>query len=293
MFYMSSITNDLGNSVSFGGHVKENNGTLSVLWARLIEKVSKVNGNDPERSIASFSESQFALDLIRIEKTTARIELLNCMETFGPQVVVGKNVNLIYQAKRINRKLLFVADKKEAKELIDTSRVELSARLSTLYKKMVQWAKPQAKYGSPTQFYEKIVLIRGALTSCVKSGGDPTIPFLKAMIEERTKALLESANNDEKSTNELCSTLDQEIDFIFKQIPDMYYITFLGADHPKVQENLKNQNDLVKITPEDVKGHIVSLQLKAAVDFAKGSKQGVDKICERITLLYQNQTSKE
>jgi len=57
--------------------------------------------------------------------------------------------------------------------------------------------------------------------------------------------------------------VDREVEWIFPIIPDMYYNTFLGAGHPKVKANLRNKNDFVQITPEDVKDHIREMLLDA------------------------------
>ena len=258
----SSPTQD---PISFSDQLKQNNGTITILWARFKENLTKIGGQNPSQTLSSSAQSQFALDLVRASKTAMRLSLLDCIKTFGREAAIGEDKNLAYQLTRINPNLLSVS-KEQLLSLVDQSHKELNNHLNTLYKKMVIWAclQPTIAGSEVESFYQIIILIRGVLTSQVKSGGDPTIPFLKSVIEQRTRWIVGSISpKDLDYKGRVRSALMKEQQQIFRQIPDMYYNTFLGAEHPKVQENLRQQNDKVQITPEDILTHIAHLQSRA------------------------------
>lgn len=238
---------------TWGDRLRAGNSLISIPLARVASKVV---------STETHVVQKFTLLEERIRKTYERVTLLSNLKQWGVQTIIDGSPELIPAIEKAAPGLLEAEDQKG---LLETAYATQSQRLETLQRELIQWTflQPKWQYLPEDQIFNMITQVKATLTSKIKFIQDPSIPFLKLAIEERVKWHIERLPDDDFH-NRLFESLHREVGQIFQQIPDMYYNTFLGADHPKVQENLLNQNDLVTITPEDVKDHIVELQLKAA-----------------------------
>lgn len=258
---MSNIVSSLtyaGSVENWGDRLRAGNSLLSIPLARAAAKIT---------STETPLVQKFTLLEERIRKTYERVTLLSNLKQWGVSTLVEGSPDLKPAIIKAAPGLLDVPEQEQPKVLEEAHKSQ-STRLDSLQRELIQWTfrQPHWQFLPEDKIYQMLEEVRVTLASHIKFIQDPTIPFLKIAIEERVKWYVESLQDKDDFHNQLFDRLEQDVEPIFRQIPEMYYNTFLGADHPKVQENLMNQNDLVPITPEDVKDHIVELQLKAAAE---------------------------
>ncbi len=240
---------------------------------------------DPSNLPITKHRAQFALNMKQLEKAVTRITLLECVVGGMTQF----NLPLEQAYKKEDEKLLkkicpglFVVESKEEQLTLLRDALEYhNSRLNGLFHQIVRWTllQPNRSNLKQEQVFEMITEVLARI-KCKFKSNDPTVPFLKIAIQERAKWYLQNFES-EASFEKLFELLVNGNELIFKQIPEMYYNSFLGADHPKVQENLRNQNDLVKIQDADIKERILQLQLQAIAEVLAPSDDEI-VICSQV-----------
>ncbi len=288
------------NPQQFGEVLRLERGPLSIPIARLWEKVSNLGTKTVDRQNLPVSRPryQFTIILERIRKTVERVTLLQNL--YNPPVIEGEPLTFEQlvgddpKRKALLEKIcpgIFITSPFKQRELIRLALEYQENRLNSLLKQMINWTflQPDWQNLSQTQVFDMLDEVKGALTSKIKWISDPYIPFLKMAIAERAVWQVRSEKDiGLASFLFLFEGLKTEQDMIFGKVLDMYYNTFLGADHPKVQENLRNHNDLCKIEPEDVKAGIIDLQLKAIADYLSPNQESQKAAYTLLLKLFQH-----
>lgn len=219
-----------------------------------------ISGATSQQTIQTAAFEGFRILQQKLLSNVEQITLLNSVKVFQDVSWLSEG-----QAATINKLCpgVLAAPFAQRPVLIEAALAPLATEENKCYRKIIEWTFLQIDISTlkKEDIYRMIHQVSGALISNNKTiNSDPLIPLFKIALGERVRWHLKNSANIPK----LPQLIAHETDLIFKQIDEMYYNTFLGAGHPKVQENLRNQNDLVKITPQDVRDHIVHLQQTAA-----------------------------
>ncbi len=299
---MSLFTNLLGSFKSEGSQAERLNpveqfsnslpsgdNPLTVSVGRLVSNML-VKGNEDKRDPSNLPISkhriQFALNMKQLDKVVKRITLLECVIKGMEMPEFNLSLKDAYKPKdekllkKICPGVFAVESKEEQLKLLHEALDYHNSRLTGLLHQIVRWTFLQPNESELTRehVFKMITEVLSHLKRNFKSN-DPTVPFLKIAVQERAKWYLHETNQN--SFDQLFDFMRQENELIFNEIPDMYYNSFVGADHPKVQENLRNQNDLVKILDSDIKERIVQLQLQAIAEVLAPSHDEIG-VCAQV-----------
>lgn len=288
------------NPQQFGEELRRKVGPLAVPVARVLEKISNLTQGtvDPLKLPVSRPRYQFTILLERIRKTVERVTLLQILS--NPPLIDGKPLTFEQlvgedpERRALLEKIcpgIFKATPLKQKDLIRVALEYQENRLKRLLDQVIRWTFLQPDWQSLSQetVFDMLEEVKGALTSKIKWISDPYIPFLKMAIEERAIWHLRSIKDPGASAHyQLFDALQREQEMIFGKVLEMYYNTFLGADHPKVQENLRNQNDLCQIEPQDVKDRIIELQLKAVAGHLAPDMESKEAVYQLLLKLYKD-----